>query len=110
MKFIIENLNLTIETTNENVPLALALREQHIDWMQSCGGKGRCTTCKFDVLEGMENISPYTPAEKKYLENRQLSRTQRLACQVRISGKVVAKIPNDSKLPHLHYLDGNIKP
>ena len=109
MKFIIENLNKTIEYPKDNMPLAMVLREQNIDWMQSCGGKGRCTTCKFDVLQGMENISALSPAEKKYAEARQILPTQRLACQVRISGVVVAKIPHESKLPHLLYTDGNIK-
>ncbi len=110
MKFIIQNLNRTVQVPTTETPLLKAIQNSGTDWMQSCGGKGRCTTCKFFVVAGAENISALSAAEKKYREQKSLLQTERLACQVRIVGDVTALVPNDSKLPHLHYLNGNIKP
>ncbi|MCE2734623.1 MAG: 2Fe-2S iron-sulfur cluster-binding protein [Cyclobacteriaceae bacterium] len=110
MNFIIQNLDRNITVANTETSLLLAIHQSGTDWMQSCGGKGRCTTCKFAVLSGVENISALSPAEKKYRQQGALLQTERLACQVRLTGDVTALIPKESKLPHINYLDGNIKP
>ena len=34
--------------------------------MHACGAKGRCTTCRLQVLAGQENLSPLTAAELRY--------------------------------------------
>ena len=74
-----------------------------IDWMHACGGKGRCTTCKMEVIAGMENLSDITQAEEKYRQEKLLLEGERLACQVRVKGTVMIRVPEEFKLPHLKY-------
>ena len=50
-----------------------------------CGGKGRCTTCRVVVEEGLENLPPPSEAELKSLRAAGASANMRLACQIRPS-------------------------
>ena len=73
------------------------------DWMHACGGKGRCTTCKARILEGMEHLSERTEAEERYMKMDKLRANERLMCQVRTSGDVRLSVPRIYQLPHLKY-------
>ncbi|MDC0833735.1 iron ABC transporter substrate-binding protein [Leptolyngbya valderiana BDU 20041] len=57
--------------------------------LTNCGGYGQCGTCIVEVVEGMENLSPPTEAEKRKL--RKKPDTYRLACQVIVNGPVSVK-------------------
>ena len=57
--------------------------------LTNCGGYGQCGTCIVEVVEGMENLSPPTEAEKRKL--RKKPDTYRLACQVIVNGSVSVK-------------------
>lgn len=84
----------------------VALRHFHaaaVDWMHACGAKGRCTTCRMIVLRGAEKLGPMTAAEEKYRRAGLLQNNERLACQAVVSGDLVVRVPDDSKLPHLTY-------
>jgi ferredoxin, 2Fe-2S len=74
-----------------------------LDWMHACGGKGRCTTCRFRIIEGADHIAPLTKAEERYREQRLLQLHERLACQAIVLDDVVISVPDDCKLPHLQY-------
>jgi ferredoxin, 2Fe-2S len=101
---VITNLfNKTISVTDTRLPLLRHLQDNRMDWMHACGGKGRCTTCKVNVLEGHENISSATPAENRYRAMGALLENERLSCQVRITGDITIAVPDDSKLPHITY-------
>ena len=51
--------------------------------------EGICGMCVIEILEGMENLSEYTDAEKDFLGDME---NERLACQVKIqSGTVKLK-------------------
>ncbi|MBZ8178601.1 MAG: 2Fe-2S iron-sulfur cluster-binding protein [Oscillatoria sp. PMC 1051.18] len=54
--------------------------------MMNCGGYGQCGTCLVEVVEGMENLSPRTEAEKQKLKKR--PDNYRLACQTSVNGSV----------------------
>lgn len=102
----IENLgNKVIDLSACQSSLLHCLLESGLDWMHSCGGKGRCTTCKVQVQMGMEHITPVSPAEMRYRKQGALLETERLSCQVRIRGDVSIRVPEESKLPHLKYTD-----
>jgi 2Fe-2S ferredoxin len=101
----IQNLQKTILTKETSRPLLYILREEFVDWMHACGGKGRCTTCKALIVSGMENLNELSDAERRYFENGELLPGERLACQIRITGDIVIKVPEETKLPHLHYTD-----
>jgi len=55
----------------------------------NCGGNGQCLTCRVEVLQGMQNLSPVTDPEKKMLAKRPPN--YRLACQCLINGDVTIK-------------------
>ena len=48
-----------------------------------CGGRGRCTTCRVVVQEGLELIDPPSAAEVKSLKAAGAAPNMRLACQIR---------------------------
>jgi 2Fe-2S ferredoxin len=101
---IIRNLQgIQIPVTGEGRAALRLIGEAGIDWMHSCGGKGRCTTCKMRVLAGAENLSARSAAELKYFAAGRLRKDERLACQCRITGEVTVEVPPDTQLPHLKY-------
>lgn len=74
------------------------------DWMHACGGKGRCTTCRAIVLEGIGSLGPLTEGEKKFASAGRLQENERLACQVFLEEQdLTIRVPDSSKLPHLSY-------
>jgi ferredoxin, 2Fe-2S len=92
-----------LEVSDLTKPLLRHFQDHHLDWMHACGGKGRCTTCKVIVVEGLENFPPLTPAEQRYLNMGALKPGERLACQSRIKGDITIRVPDEYKLPHIHY-------
>lgn len=105
-KILIENLEKAIDVTDKTRPLLFLLQDEFIDWMHACGGKGRCTTCKAIIIEGMDNLSATTRAEDRYAEKGALRSNERLACQVRVLGDIRISVPDECKLPHLKYSTG----
>jgi 2Fe-2S ferredoxin len=103
---IIQNLatELTAQT-GQTVLQAAAANQQ--DWMQACGGKGRCTSCKMQLVAGSELLAGYTEAEVRMQTANRLPDGFRLACQSQLvnDGELVVRIPESSKLPHLPYTD-----
>jgi len=102
-RIIIDNLSSkAIECEDKSKKLLQTLLEQ-VDWMHACGAKGRCTTCKVVVIEGMEHFDSITDAEQRFINLNKLQPNERLACQVTISGDVVLAVSDENKLPHLKY-------
>lgn len=104
VKIIIENLGQK-EIAWEGEPKSLLSHFQgnRIDWLQSCGGKGRCTTCKALIIQGMSNLGRATPAELRYRNEKLLGENERLTCQTRVTGDVVVRVPDECKLSHIKY-------
>lgn len=48
-----------------------------------CGGRGRCTTCRCQIVKGHETLPPPERAERSALERLGLPAGIRLACQVK---------------------------
>ena len=104
VKLVIQNLNSQeIELDNPEKPIIFYLAEAGIDWMQTCGQKGRCTTCAFEVIKGKENLSEYSDNELHFKNLNRLSGKYRLACQAKIFGNVEIRVPESLKLPHVKY-------
>lgn len=107
-KITISNLdNLTIETNDTGKTVLSIIQENFVDWMHACGAKGRCTTCKMIVWEGMNNLSEPNQAELRFSKLGKLNlQLERLACQSIIkTGDVTIEVPESSKLPHMKYSD-----
>ncbi|MGJ3233436.1 2Fe-2S iron-sulfur cluster-binding protein [Marivirga sp.] len=92
--------------TNSTEKRALEIiHENFIDWMHACGKKGRCTTCKMIVKEGMENLGELTSAEEKFRNQKRLTDNERLACQAVVLGDIKIKVAERNKFPHMEYSD-----
>jgi len=101
---IIKNLaDKHIEITQADKSVLFHIQAAALDWMHACGGKGRCTTCRIRISQGMQNTSQLSPAEEKYRHLGRLKLNERLTCQVRITGDVEAIVPEACKLPHITY-------
>jgi len=104
VKIVIENLGKKELLVNDfSLPVLRHVHGHFVDWMHTCGGKGRCTSCKMIVLSGMENISPLSAAEQQYRREGTLIENERLTCQAFISGDILIRVPAEFKLPHVRY-------
>jgi uncharacterized 2Fe-2S/4Fe-4S cluster protein (DUF4445 family) len=63
--------------------LEMGVRVSHV-----CGGDGACGTCRIEVLEGWDNLTPPTPDETY----KELEKPHRLSCQSKLIGDVVVKV------------------
>lgn len=101
---VIQNLEeKTIQVQDFSKTLLRHLQDHQVDWMQACGGKGRCTTCTVQILSGSQNLEPKTKAESNYEMQGLLQHNERLACQVKIKGDILVAVPDEYKLPHVDY-------
>ncbi|MDK4740137.1 adenylate/guanylate cyclase domain-containing protein [Rhizobium sp. CNPSo 3464] len=53
-----------------------------------CGGKGQCSTCRVQIIEGADNLPPPEALEQKTLNRIGATPDVRLACQLRPTGNV----------------------
>ncbi|UII28839.1 (2Fe-2S)-binding protein [Fulvivirga maritima] len=104
-KIVIKNLfDKTISVVEGDKSVLKIMQEDFQDWMHACGGKGRCTSCKMIVLEGMQNLSEVNQFEDRYKEKGALKANERLACQsILEQGEITMEVPDRNKLPHLTY-------
>ena len=54
----------------------------------ACGGRGRCSTCRIEILAGAESAPAPLPAEAETLSRVKAPSTVRLACQLRPTGDI----------------------
>ncbi len=54
--------------------------------LMNCGGHGSCGTCTMEIVEGMENLSAKTLAEKIHLKGA--PENIRLSCQAEVLGDI----------------------
>ena len=103
----IENLPGATVEVPAGATLLAALQAAGYDWMHACGAKGRCTTCRLEVLVGLENLSPPTDAELRYRAAGRLLAHERLSCQARLPAgqEVVGRVPAATQLPHQQYFE-----
>jgi ferredoxin, 2Fe-2S len=102
-KITIQNLFDKILEADTQKTLLQNFQHHQLDWMHACGGKGRCTTCRVRINQGIENLSQLTAAEIRYYNQGTLQTSERLSCQTRAFGDVVIHVPEDCKLPHISY-------
>ena len=73
--------------------LALAVR-LGVKLRHVCGGNANCTTCRVQVQEGAEGLSPVGEKEQRRLPDSRLEAGWRLACQARVLGPAVVRLPS----------------
>ncbi|GIT73871.1 MAG: hypothetical protein Ct9H300mP28_36850 [Pseudomonadota bacterium] len=79
--------NKKIEISSDETILTASIRKG-IPHLSACGGVGKCSTCRINVLSGLESCSEKTEHEIKLAERLNLPETIRLACQTKVCGKV----------------------
>ena len=100
----IENLPGATLNVLAGTTLLAAIQAAGYDWMHACGGKGRCTTCRLEVVHGLDHFSALTGAEQRYRQAGRLQAHERLACQAQLpEGAATGRVPEATKLPHLRY-------
>jgi class 3 adenylate cyclase/truncated hemoglobin YjbI len=74
-----DGLEATVEAGHTTL---LDVSVQHkVPHFRECGGRGRCTTCRVEVLDGLSNLTARTDREVKLAEARGWAPNVRLACQ-----------------------------
>lgn len=108
-KVKIQNMNAVEFSADTKKSILQNILDEYIDWLHSCGGKGKCTTCKMIVKEGSEILTPKSSVEKNFAKQEKLSENERLACQCSIKHKadeditLVICVADENKLPHINY-------
>lgn len=59
-----------------------------------CGGMCSCGTCRVEVVDGADLLSPALPNERMVLGAERDAAGDRLACQARVLGPVVVRVPD----------------
>lgn len=65
--------------------ISISARIPH--WCE-CGGHGRCTTCRVEVIDGADNLTPQTAVERRMADLYGWGSATRLGCQARLLGDV----------------------
>lgn len=78
----------TMVTASPGLTLLEISRAWGIPHMSVCGGRARCSTCRTLIVDGHENCTAPTEAEKALLSKLNADENIRLACQCRIRGDV----------------------
>lgn len=108
-KVVIKSLfDKEVAIKDENKSLLWHFQQTSIDWMQACGGKGKCTTCKVKIFEGKEYLKELTEAEQKFIKQKRLLDSERLTCQASFMENIEKKIlsigiPKKYRFPHIKY-------
>lgn len=68
-----------------------AILSAGIDHRHICGGNGFCTSCRIEVLENAQNLSPVSQLERERLGAE--AGKLRLACQSCVFGPVRMRVP-----------------
>lgn len=66
--------------------LAAGFEHRHI-----CGGRGFCTSCRVEVVDGAQHLSPVSATERERL-GRDAGRL-RQACQTYVTGPAAVRVP-----------------
>lgn len=95
LRWLIASIRKPVRITYVNGPTVRAARGPTlletsqmagIDHTALCGGRGRCTTCRVIVEDGLDDLPPPSAAEKRALNAVAAPPNARLACQVRPQG------------------------
>ena len=62
--------------------------EMEVKISHVCGGDGACGTCRVEVVDGWNQLSPPTPDETY----KEIEEPYRLSCQSKLGGDVIVKV------------------
>lgn len=88
-KTITINEDMEIKVTGDTTVLN-ALSDNKVFLPSSCGGKGTCGTCKFQLVDPKGKI---LPTEKAFINKKEEAEGYRLSCQVKVSTDMKISLP-----------------
>ena len=90
INFLDNNNNLKEIEANDGSSLLEVSKKNNINLEGTCGGEMLCSTCHVYILsEHIDNLNKQTIEEKEILAlTKNLKKTSRLACQIKITGKL----------------------
>jgi ferredoxin, 2Fe-2S len=92
-KIIFLPINKEIEVPAGTAVLDAAL-DNNIKINHNCGGNCACSTCHVVVEDGFDALSPASEDETDMLDEADgLTKTSRLACQVKVQSDLTVRIP-----------------
>ncbi len=74
-----------------------AARSLGVDIESVCGGTRSCGKCRVVCEAGTANLSPFTPEECRFIEQKERAEGFRLACAAEIRGNAVLFVPEESR-------------
>lgn len=74
--------------SNKSDTVLEALLANGIEHTHVCGGNAYCSTCRIMILDGVQNCSPPTSAERALANKLDFPVHVRLACQTKVTGDV----------------------
>lgn len=90
-----------------NTSLLDAAKALGLPLNHDCGGNASCTTCRVEVEAGSEHLSEIDFDEQDLLDREALSDSRhRLACQARVLGDVVVRVPKSKWETHSRDMPG----
>lgn len=105
-KILIRNLNnRSVHTKDNSKSILNIIHDDQIDWMHACGAKGRCTSCKMIVHEGLGGFDSPNSAEQRMIDLGRLAKNERLACQNKLNDDIEISVAEINKFPHVNYSD-----
>tara|TARA_A100001011_G_scaffold395466_1_gene490554 strand:+ start:215 stop:1759 length:1545 start_codon:yes stop_codon:yes gene_type:complete len=72
----------------ENESILTASLRNNVPHLSACGGTGKCSTCRVEVIDGLENCSSKSALEQTLSKKLSFPPNIRLACQTTINGPV----------------------
>lgn len=87
LKYVVLNKAVPIEKGQTILRHSILNKIPHL---HECGGHGMCTTCRIRIVDGVDNVSKPSKAEKKMAAERQWDSSIRLGCQVNLQGGPVS--------------------
>ena len=84
--------NKIIDASPDDTILEASLKA-NIDHVHVCGGNARCSTCRVNIVKGVDNCQPRNKKEKQLSEQLGFPQNIRLACQTKISGNITIRRP-----------------
>ena len=79
--------NREIDITEEESILIASLRN-NISHLSACGGTGKCSTCRIEILDGLENCLPRGELEERLAQKLSFPSNIRLGCQTKLKGNI----------------------
>ena len=88
VSYVIDNRKAAIEPHETILRASLRAGVPHA---HACGGNARCSTCRVQVVAGLDACAPRTSKERELAARLRFAPEVRLACQTTVSGDVTVR-------------------